>query len=146
VTKEGKVPEKATITVYVVRKLDWEYSDEYYFTVGGLELRAFRDPDKAEAYRRELERPVRRGEAEGDLDNPFTAHGTRVEEQSSLEADRFRDALRSHGIDPPYDDNFYSWWIDEGKRLPPEQREVVWDLCDQVHLFEVVEQEIEVQG
>jgi hypothetical protein len=140
------VPKKATITVYVVQKLDWEFSDEYFFTVGGLELRAFRDPDRAEAYRRELERAARRGEVEDDLGNPFSAHGLGLEAQSSLEADRFRDALRSHGIDPPDDHDFYSWWVDEGKRLAPDQRQVVWDLCDQVQLYEVVEQEVEVEG
>jgi hypothetical protein len=139
-------PARPTITVYVVQRLDWAFNDQFFFPAGGMELRAFRDPDRAEAYRLELEAATRRGEMECELANPFTALGNGLDDQSSLDGEQFRDTLRSHGIDPPFEHDFENWWEDEGKSLSPEQRRIVWDLCDQVKLYEVVECEIEVAG
>ena len=138
---------KPTRTVYVVRRLDWEYNDEFYDHYGcATPLKAFLRRGLAEAECRDREAAARREEADrgsnpfelGDF-NDLSAH-------TSLGAAELAARFRDLGLTPPADGECFSyhlWWDDNAHRLTPAKRRAVWLLCDRVRFFEVVEAEID---
>ena len=146
----GKV--KKTVTVYVVRRVDWEYDDEYFHRIEGhddpssLSLRSFLSPEKAETYRHERERE-RRG-----YQNPFDygGDGPDLADYSTLSSEAFSDRMEAVGLGEVVSRRWsvvsYLEWYDSLHKPTPEQRHAVWDALDLVRFFEVVPMHVELEG
>jgi hypothetical protein len=138
-----------TISVFVVRKHHWWYNDEYDSIVGSEPILTFRDREKAEKHREDLERRVRRGEIEGGLHNPFQMAGFGLDDQTSLSEDELIEGVEALGLEPPTRPRFgdwHNWWYDNYDDFTPEQREGLWALFDLISFFEVVSDKIVVHS
>jgi hypothetical protein len=92
---------------------------------GGVPVRAFRDPARAEAFRRQQE------EARRAATNPFR-YGWGLETRSSLDEGRFHDWLLDAGLTPPGSEgeaepplirtSWRAWWEQIRGRLTDEHR------------------------
>jgi hypothetical protein len=132
------------IEVFVVQKRYWWYNDEYDAAISSDAIQTFRDRKKAEQYREELERRIRRGE-EGEHYNPFGMNGLDLSDQTSLGADELSDAVEALGLDPPPSGDWQGWWDRKAKKFTPEQREALWALFDQISFYEVVSEHLPVR-
>jgi hypothetical protein len=129
--------------VYVVQEIHWEYNDEYYDPGLPEPVRAFRDRDRAESYRREQEVKARRA---AHCHNPF--HFTwayELSEITSLTGEevlaRVREAAWPVPDGPPY---AWSVWYDTMQALLPESDLCrLYDLFDRVRFYEIVEMDLE---
>jgi hypothetical protein len=135
---------KPFINVFVVQKRYWWYNDEYDDPVGSDAIQTFRDRDRAEKYRAELEAKIRRGEDGGEHYNPFGMNGLSLSDQTSLSEDELADAVQALGIDPPDSGDWHGWWYRKAKKFTPEQREALWALFDQISFYEVVSERLPV--
>jgi hypothetical protein len=129
--------------VYVVQEIHWEYNDEYYDPGLPEPVRAFRDRDRAESYRREQEVKARRA---SHCSNPF--HYTwsyELPEISSLTEEevlaRVRQADWLVPDGPPYD--WSSWYDLMQANLPESELCRLYDLFDRVRFYEIVEMDLE---
>lgn len=78
--------------------------------------------------------------------NPFQLGGSSLFYQTSLPAFAFHDYLLDHGLTPPpsatsSNPNYVFWWVKHNRTFTDAQRAVVWQACDKLKLFEVVEED-----
>lgn len=78
--------------------------------------------------------------------NPFQLGGPSLFYQTSLPAFAFHDYLLDHGLTPPptstsSNPNYVFWWVKNNRAFTDAQRAVVWQACDKLKLFEVVEED-----
>jgi hypothetical protein len=129
------------LTVYLVRRLGWEYGDDFYYRTEAEDapLETFLDCGKAEARRRELEWQYvcERGV------NPFGWIDGGLEERTSLSPEEFLARMRQVGL--PADRGLSHLWghYDE---LTEQQRRLVWEAVDRLRFFEVVEMTVDLEG
>ena len=139
-----------TLTVYVVQRVHWEYNDEfnerYYDPADSTNsIRSFLTPEKAEAHRRELERPERGHQ------NPFEYGGaaTGLAGFSTLTGEEFLDRIEQAGIPAAPQrgrPRIPSWeWFDGLRKITDEQRHTIWDALDLVRFFEVAPLSIDLE-
>lgn len=135
--------------LYVVIRKGWhEY--EGTFTQGeddtGTPVRVFPTREVAVAFARESQRADRRYLV------PFRFEHEAIELLSSLETDEAMcEAVRALGLEPPtptdrgsyeaYD--WVAWWDERAGDFTPQQRDAVWDLCDRLELYTVVDAPLE---
>jgi hypothetical protein len=103
----------------------------------GEPVKAFRDAARADALCRELERKARAAA------NPFR-HGRDLTDVTGLPPGPLRDWLLDAGIDPPPKSvkalaRWAAWWDKVAGGLSESQRAKVWEACDKVRFYEVVE-------
>lgn len=152
------MPHKS-VTIYLVRPINWVYNDEYHecyeedATVDEMEdvygeftpprpLKSFLTPEKAEVHRLKLERDHRKDS------NPFEygGYGDELSDYSTHTANKFCDRLREVDIAPPSlnrqgklaSGSLYDWWEKIQDDLTSEQSDIVWDLLDRVRFYRVV--------
>jgi len=131
------------VKAYVVHQRQWWYNDEYHQPFDpGTPVKTFLSREKAEVYRREKECITRK---KGELTNPFWLQGCDWGDWSSLSQAEFDRQMRTLGVEPLGRTSPYDWWEDIVDDLTDEQRNRIWDLLDQINLFEVVETEIELE-
>jgi hypothetical protein len=133
------------IPVFVVRKHLWWYNDEWDEIVSRDPILTFRDRDKAEKHRQELERQARR-EGEGTQYNPFNMAGFGPEDQTSLTHEQLVVAVEALGLEPPDGHWWHDWWYNNHPSFTPEQREALWALFDRLSFYEVVKDFVEVRS
>jgi hypothetical protein len=78
--------------------------------------------------------------------NPFQLGGPSLFYQTSLPAFAFHDYLLDHGLTPPptatsSSPNYVFWWVKNNRTFTDDQRAVVWQACDKLKLFEVIEED-----
>lgn len=78
--------------------------------------------------------------------NPFQLGGPNLFYQTSLPAYALHDYLLDHDITPPptatsSNPNYVFWWVKNNRTFTDDQRAVVWQACDKLKLFEVVEED-----
>jgi len=160
-------------TVWIVQRIDWEYSDEYFYRNGDTPLKAFRKRAAAEAHRLELERAARAEIIEAP---PVVQNGNdeyrspwyynldytfgNLTDLTSLSLDEFVSRAKAIGLPdfPPimlstevssfahiWDDEEESdaWWYQAWETLKPDRTDLLWDILDRLHFFQVVEVEVE---
>lgn len=127
------------ITVYVVRRLGWEYGDDFYYRNDSEDapLRSFLNRDKAEAHRRDLDWAY---VVEHKV-NPFGWIDARLQDRSLLPLDELLARLRAAGIADPEADAWTQY-----ESLPESGRRAVWDVIDRIRFHEVIEMKVEVEG
>ena len=135
-----------TVEVFVVRKHYWWYNDEYDSVVSSDPILTFRDRNKAEKHRQELERKVRRGEVDGGHYNPFQMGGLDLSDQTSLSDAELAAAVEELGLVPADHGDWHGWWYENYDGFTPQQREALWGLFDQISFYEVVSDVIEVRS
>jgi hypothetical protein len=142
---------ETTRTIYVVQSRYWplderhhlgwvpeEDEDAYLFGPageGGTPVKAFTDPDKAEAFRRARE-DEKRAEA-----SPFH-QGSELAHLTSLDLALLHDWLLDAGLDGvPLTEElavWRAWWREQRPRLTDLQRAKVWEALDKVRFYEVL--------
>jgi hypothetical protein len=78
--------------------------------------------------------------------NPFQLGGPNLFYQSSLPAYALHDYLLDHGLAPPptatsSNPNYVFWWVKHNRTFTDDERAAVWQACDKLKLFEVVEED-----
>ena len=115
--------------VYLVQQVrwerDWERAEECYLRPnpeGGSPVKAFTDPNAAEAFRVVLERQARAGR------NPFQ-HGHELSDLTSLPEGPLRDWLLDAGLTPPQGELSVAvlsvWWDRHSEEMTELQRDRV---------------------
>jgi hypothetical protein len=154
------MPRKRKVTVYTVQTVMWEYNDEFnqredytydescdesyleplYRTGLPVPLQSFLSREKAEAHRRELERPARKGV------NPFiyNGYGETMADFTTLPPQEFNEGLRFDRRGRPLD-NLYDWWELNSDRWTDAQRDAVWEMLDHVRFYQVVPMAVELE-
>jgi hypothetical protein len=133
-------------TVYVVQEMNWEYNDEYHFPAGEP-VKAFRDRDRAEAYRRELEQAPRVQDCLSFLLNYAGAYQfddplprmTSLSQAELLERIDGADLPAPQG--PPY--SWADWYEITWGGLEPKERHRLYDIFDRVRFYQIVEMDLE---
>ncbi|MGL4552895.1 MAG: hypothetical protein ACRC33_17095 [Gemmataceae bacterium] len=132
------------VTVYLVRRLGWEYGDDFYHRSESADapLRSFLDQAKAEAYRRELEWNHIREHGV----NPFGYIDAALEARTSLPPEQLYDRLRRAGMafDPARPEHSDLWR--QYDAMPDEGRRQVWDVIDRIRFYELVEMAVDLEG
>jgi hypothetical protein len=128
--------------VYLVQKVrwerDWENPDWFYCEDPelGAPVKAFTDPNAAEAFRRGLERQERANR------NPFQ-HGQELSELTSLPEGPLRDWLLDAGLTPPKAKLnlavLSGWWGHHEEEMTELQRDKVWEALDRLRFYTVVD-------
>ena len=135
---------KKTITVYVVRRVGWEYNDEFNYRIeepsDANSIRSFLTHEKAETHRQQLER-----EARGEQ-NPFDYGGVGddLADHSTLSFDEFGSRMERVGLEGGSRLTWWDWFNGMGW-ITPEQRHAVWDALDLVRFYEVVPVQVELE-
>jgi hypothetical protein len=137
-----RVRQTNTTLVFVVAAVHWTYNDEnFYRSADAIEpMRAFTTREKAEGQRRKLEDEARENY------NPFQMNGlSDWSAWSSLSEEEGRKCLQAVGLEPPEPDEYGhadwdEWW--EGTDPASVLGRFVWELCDKVAFYEVVEVEV----
>ena len=144
-----------TQPLYIVQRIEWNYSDEWFYQDGDTPLKAFADRDAAERFRQEKENAAR---AEL-LENPAAEDGVwnanigatfgDWESMSSLTQDEFRQRAREIVLRdfPSQQVNGQrwvetwdsDWWRDAWAALSPDRTALLWNLLDRLRFFEIVE-------
>jgi hypothetical protein len=137
---------RQTVEVFVVRKHHWWYNDEYDSIISSDPILTFRDREKAEKRRQELERQVRRGEVDRGHYNPFQMAGLDLSDMTSLDDSQLAAAVEALGLEPADHGYWHSWWYENYDDFTPQQREALWGLFDQISFYEVVSDVIEVRS
>ena len=121
-------------TQHAVHRLNWRRVGPLYVRLpGSTRLASFADAAEAEAECRRLEAAARAAL------NPFACDQA-AHERSSLDEGRLRDWMLDAGLTPPEDaSDWPAWWRDHNAAMTGLQRERVWQACDRVRLYEVVE-------
>lgn len=131
------------VKAYVVHQKQWWYNDEYHQTLEpGTPVKTFLVREKAEVYRREKECSARK---KGEVTNPFSLQGLDWGDWASLPQGEFDQRMQQLGVTPLGRNDPWGWWDDVVGDLTDEQRNAIWDLLDQISLFEVVETEVELE-
>ncbi len=78
--------------------------------------------------------------------NPFQLGGPNLFYQTSLPAYALHDYLLDHGLTPPptatsSNPNYVFWWVKNNRTFTDDERVVVWQACDKLKPFEVVEED-----
>ncbi len=78
--------------------------------------------------------------------NPFTLGGPNLFYQTSLPAYALHDYLLDHGLTPPpsaatSNPNYVFWWVKHNRAFTDAERAVVWQACDKLKPFEVIEED-----
>lgn len=78
--------------------------------------------------------------------NPFQLGGPNLFYQTSLPAFALHDYLLDHGLTPPpnatsSNPNYVFWWVKNNRTFTDDQRAAVWQACDKLKPFEVVEED-----
>lgn len=78
--------------------------------------------------------------------NPFQLGGPNLFYQTSLPPYALHDYLLDHDITPPpsattSNPNYVFWWMKESRTFTDEQRAVVWQACDKLTPFDVIEED-----
>jgi hypothetical protein len=130
------------IKVFVVRRLGWEYGDDFYHRdeKGDAPLRTFLDRKKAEADRRAAEwAHVRQGKI-----NPFGWVEAGLEERSTLPREQLLERLRQAGMrveaGPDLPADLWAQYAD----LTEDQQRLVWEAIDRIRFFELVEMTVDL--
>jgi hypothetical protein len=135
-----------TITVHVVRRLGWEYGDDFYYRTeaGDAPLETYLDRARAESRVRELSWEYVRDHQV----NPFGWVDASLEERSSLPPAELLERLERAGmrIEGGGDDIRFSCWEQYAEELDDDQRRLVLEALDRLCFFEVVEMSVEVEG
>jgi hypothetical protein len=128
--------------VYLVQEVrwerDWENPEWLYCTdpEAGAPVKAFTDPNAAEAFRLGLERQARAGR------NPFQ-HGPELSHLTSLPAGPLRDWLLDAGLTPPKEElslaALSGWWDRHSQEMTELQRDKVWEALDLLCYYTVVD-------
>jgi hypothetical protein len=133
------------IKVFLVRRLGWEYGDDFYYRTESDDapVMSFLDPAKAEAHRRELEWAYVRDQKI----NPFGYIDASLEERSSLPPAQLYRGLRKAGmtLETGREDDRISLW-QQYDALPDEGKRRVWGVIDRLRFFEVVQMKVELEG
>jgi hypothetical protein len=130
------------IKLYVVRRLGWEYGDDFYYRdeKEDAPLRSFLDPRKAEADRRAVEwEYVRQREI-----NPFGWIDGGMEERSSLPLDQLLERLRQAGMQVEGWPNLAIDLWSQYEDLTEDQQRLVWEAIDRIRFFELVEMTVDL--
>ena len=131
------------LQVFVVRRLNWQYGDDFYYRdeAGDAPMKTFLDRGKAEAHRRQLEWDHVRS---ADV-NPFGWVDAALEERSTLPSSQLMRRLRQAGLRLEEDeDTTLSLW-DQYKSLSESQQRLVWEAIDRIRFFELVEMTVEIE-
>jgi hypothetical protein len=138
---------KKTVTVYVVRRLDWDDSYRNEEELEANSVRIFLTSAQAEAHRPQLERQER-----GDL-SPFDFGGglSDFSAYSTLAEETFAARMDAAGLPrPPVGRRRqtvdYSDWFEQLPEFTDGQRHAIWDALDLVRLLEVVPLQVELEG
>lgn len=134
-----------TIPVFVVRKHHWWYNDEYEQPIDSNAILTFRDREKAEQYRQELERKARRGEDDTRDYYPFNMLDPR-DTTIAFDPEQFATTAEALGLERPDPFDLHNWWHNNHRNLTPDQREALWALFDHISFYEVVADTIEVRS
>ena len=129
--------------VYLVQEVRWERDDwenpEWLYRTDpevGAPVKAFTDPNAAEAFRLGLERQARGGR------NPFQ-HGRELSDLTSLPEGPLRDWLLDAGLTPPkWKLNpvvLSGWWEHHAAEMTELQRDKVWEALDLLRFYTVVD-------
>ena len=129
--------------VYLVQQVrwerDWERAEECYLRPnpeGGSPVKAFTDPNAAEAFRVVLERQARAGR------NPFQ-HGHELSDLTSLPEGPLRDWLLDAGLTPPQGELSVAvlsvWWDRHSEEMTELQRDRVWEALDLLRFYTVAD-------
>ncbi len=78
--------------------------------------------------------------------NPFQLGGPNLFYQTSLPPYALHDYLLDHDITPPptaatSNPNYVFWWVKNNRTFTDDQRAVVWQACDKLRPFEVMEED-----
>lgn len=78
--------------------------------------------------------------------NPFQLGGPNLFYQTSLPAYALHDYLLDHALTPPptatsSNPNYVFWWVKNNRTFTDDDRAVVWQACDKLKLFEVIEED-----
>lgn len=78
--------------------------------------------------------------------NPFQLGGPNLFYQTSLPAYALHDYLLDHGLTPPptatsSNPNYVFWWVKNNRTFTDDERAAVWQACDKLKPFEVVEED-----
>lgn len=140
--EEQTVPTDSAVRgkAYVVQRLDWQYNDSWHDLGNDEPVKAFRDRERAEAYRRELEMQSRTQQ----IVNAGLFGGGVLERISSLSAAEMRQRLAELGLTPPQNDDYrdHRWWATLTGRFA-YLAQPVRDLFDRVRWYDVVEIEVD---
>jgi len=154
--------EQCSGTAYLVCQVDWEYNDEGGYGPRGEEARlAFRDRDRAEAHRLELERQSRKAwhdpnPARFTLDYDSCGDETYLSCSTSLDEETLAGRLAERGVPlpppnspghrPRYNWLSGDWWEEAQRQVPQADWPWLWDLFDRVRFYEVVEVPLDSLG
>jgi hypothetical protein len=138
------VEERKTVKVYLVQRLSWEYGDDFYYRCEDEDapMVTFRDRNRAEAHRRQLEWDY---VCQSKV-NPFGWVDASLEERSSLPTDQLLERLREAGMQVDGEGNamHQSLW-DQYDTLAEPQRQLVWDAIDRIRFFGLVEMTVDLE-
>jgi hypothetical protein len=138
-------------TIYVVQRVQAYGSDhdnpsyqDYRTDPMGKPLKAFLDPNKAEAYRQSLEKKLRTFPYRSIF--PFQ-HGTALQDFTTMPAEVLHDWLLDAGLTPPPLDGLREgclsgWWRRNVDRFTPQQYAHVWQALDRIALYKVTPLEL----
>jgi hypothetical protein len=132
------------LKVYVVRRLNWEYGDDFWYReeAGDAPVETFLDRTKAEARRRQLEwQHVQEARI-----NPFGYIDADLEGRTSLPPEEFFLRLRRAGLRLGGEDGWRSYLWSQYDELSDEQRRLVWEAVDGIRFFEVVEMTVDLES
>jgi hypothetical protein len=135
-------------TVYVVQAMNWEYNDEYHDPAGeGEPVKAFKDRERAEAYRRELEQDPR---VHSCLSFLFTYAGAYQFEEplrrlTSLSEAELLERIGGANLPVPKEPrlSWQEWYELNWGGLEPNERHRLYDLFDRASFYQVVEMDLE---
>src|SRR5262249_12820595 len=132
---EGPMASPSAKTVYVVQEVHWEYNDEYHYPAGeGQPVKAFRDRQRAEAYRRELEQAPHVQQCLACLFNFAGAYqfDDSLARMTSLSEAELFERIRAAGLPapkgPPY--SWADWYAITWGGLKAAERHRLYDLFD----------------
>jgi hypothetical protein len=134
--------------VYVVQEMNWEYNDEYHSPVGeGQPVMAFRDRNRAEAYRHELEQAPR---VQDCLSYLFIYAGAYQFEDplarlTSLSEAALLERIGAATLPVPKEPSctWQQWYELNWGGLEPAERHRLYDLFDRARFYQIVEMDLE---
>jgi hypothetical protein len=132
---------KAAKTVFVLERVNWRWHDSGLARVPGTtRLQSFDDRDQAEEARIQKEKAARAQV------NPFACGGPALHYQTSFDDGRLCDWALDLGLTPPKGTkrkpiDWAAWWKKSSKSMSDYQRDRMWEACDRLRFYQVVERE-----